>query len=436
MAKKEKRDIEVNTENEQVILAGLIKSGKLRKLYIKQLKETDFIANRHKIIFKGLKLLFEKKMAYNEDTLNQLIFNEDYGGIKYLREIQELFDKNINLEFHIKVLKEDKVKFRLIQNELKKLNQGISSPQINLNKIATLAERVKNISLQSAEEDLEQNFKEIYINELKLRIKRPAFKPTYLTGLDNFLTEGLARKEISVVCGRPSMGKTTFVVNLVCSLIFNDYKVLVCPLENTVTLFLDLMVSNLTKIEILDLIKNFKELDKSEKILINNTIKKIFDTNNFFPCDQAFLTLDDLYLLLSKEDYDICILDAFENLKDVEAKTESISNRLKELQQIAKDTNTHVLITAQIRRGLEKETIKRPTLEMLKNSGAYEEKADLIIGLHREKYFCPEIEDDILELIIMKQRRGAANKIVKFNFDSSKVKIGNLITSKSEDDED
>jgi len=437
MAKKDKQDdIEVNVENEQVILASLMKSGKLRKKYINQLEEKDFIANRHKIILRGLKLMYKRKYAYNEDTLNQLIFNEDFGGIKYLREIEELFEKNINLEFHINVLKEDKIKYKLLRNELKKLNQGILNPQVSLANLAVLAEKLKTVALKGAKEDLDQDFREIYINELKSRINKPNFKPTYLVNLDNFLTEGLAKKQLSVICGRPSMGKTTFVVNLVCSLILNGNKVLLCPLENTVTLLLDLMVANLTKIPSLDLIKNFKDLDKAQKIQVSNMIKKIFNSNNFFPCDQAFLTVDELYLLLSKKNYDVCILDAFENLKDVEIDNKSISNKLRDLQQIAKDTDTHILITAQIRRGLEKETIKRPTLEMLKNSGAYEEKADLIIGLHREKYFSPEIDDDILELIILKQRRGSANKIIKFRFEPVISKIDKFIDKDLEDDDE
>ena len=92
--------------------------------------------------------------------------------------------------------------------------------------------------------------------------------------------------------------------------------------------------------------------------------------------------------------------------------------KLRRAHILAKELNIHLVLVSQLNRELTKLKIKRPEIQHLKNSGAWEETADNIILLHRSKYYDNDLEDDILELWIKKQRMGERNKMVPFLFDA------------------
>ena len=101
-----------------------------------------------------------------------------------------------------------------------------------------------------------------------------------------------------------------------------------------------------------------------------------------------------------------------------------ISSELDRTQQLAKDTDCHMALIHQTRRGVEKRKNKRPTLEDLKNSGGYEEVADLVVALYRESYYRPNVDQDVLEVGILKQRRGARQGWHFFKFEGAYGRIG------------
>jgi replicative DNA helicase len=131
-------------------------------------------------------------------------------------------------------------------------------------------------------------------------------------------------------------------------------------------------------------------------------------------------------------------MDLWEKFTDIKIDASSIAEKLNKTQAMAKECNVHMAIVQQIKRSEDKKgkKNKRPTIDLLKNSGGYEEVADLIIMMHREKYYDPELDDDIIEYIIGKQRRGQMNKTAYHIFDGNYGMIGDYVKAYATNNDD
>lgn len=426
--KKEKETIVFDVENEQIILSQMLKSIAVRKRCSRELSEQLFIGTRHKIIFQVLSMMVSRGLDYNKDTFKTLSNDEDFGGFKYLEDLEELFEENTNIDFHIERLKLDSKKISLKKKKVKELNEALEDPQVDGKELSII---VRDIS-----EDLRDIFittnihkgkelKKEYFDTLKQRQEVGTFIGTGFVSLDEDLTEGLARKKTSVWAARTSMGKTTALSNMVDYLRSIKVQTLVMPLESGKESFIDLMVSRRTKIPLINIIKRMSELTVKEKTLIKKETSAILDDEYLHFIDDTSTTLNDLRTILDNNNYEVCFIDLFEKLADVSFDSKVMSNKLKEVQKIAKEADVHMGLLAQIKRNPDiKAKDKRPTLELLKHSGAFEENADLVMFFHREYYYNSEVDKDVLEMIIAKQRMGIRNKSYYYDFIPDVMTVG------------
>lgn len=442
--------VSFNIQNEQLVIASMVKSTKLRRRLTKDLKPYHFIGKKHRSIFNILTRMSEKNLEYDMDTFESLATDrDDFGGIDYVQKLERLFEENANIDHHVSILKSDAVKHHIKEKRLNKLIDIVEDPHSD---IAELTETIDKIK-----QEVQQNFtiekllsgielRKSYWQDLQERMKESIFVPTGIKGLDRWLTEGLARKKSSIWSARPGGGKTTTMANVALNLsrgIKNDKgeficepkKVLLVPLETGHISYIDIMVSVLIKEKMeaereensalpsslvgMRLDRLVKESDKLEKHEIDNirwAMGEIFSNDNLTVTDDPHLSLDKLEIILENGNYDVCIIDLWERLSDIEIDAGKITKKLTKTQAMAKSCNTHMAIVHQQRRGDQKSKSKKPTMDQLKNSGAYEEIADLVVFLHREKYYNPNLEEDVVEYIIAKQRRGAMGKSAFHDF--------------------
>jgi replicative DNA helicase len=415
---KKKETVIFDVENEQIILSQMIKNVAIRKRCCRELNENLFIGKRHKIIFRVLSEMVSRGLDYNHDTFKILSNEEDFGGFKYLNDLEEVFADNQNIDFHIQRLKLDSKKINLKKDKVKQLNDALEDPSIDANKLFNIVDGIqkelKDVFITSNISKGKELKKE-YFKVLAERQEESRFVGIGFS-IDDDLTEGFARKKVSVIAARPSMGKSTFAANICDNLRKFKVPTLVLPLEMGKESFIDLVVSKRTKIPLNDIIKNTKDLTRDQKILIQKEVTELLDDEYLHFIDDTSIKLNDLRTILNNSNYAVCIIDLFEKISDISFEPKILSNQLKQIQSIAKESNTHICLLAQIRRFDPKSKEKRPTLEMLKNSGSYEEVADLILLLHREFYYKPELGQDVLEVIIAKQRLGVRNKSYFYEF--------------------
>jgi len=370
-----------------------------------------------------------KNMAFNVETLLQLAGDKEVGGRKYVKKLMKAFDKNANIRFHIEQLKTDKLKFELYTGPVTELMEAVMSRGSNRTDILKLSSTIQDEVKKKTQAEKVIGGKalsKIYLEDFKERFNLK-FVGTGLPELDEKITEGFVPNTISVISGRPSMGKTIFMLNVISNLA-RAKRMLICEIEMGSLTLMDMLVSLHTGIDLSKIIKNPQELSDNDQKRIKLKVQSILKNKNLSFLDDPQLTLDRLEMELKNRQYDICFIDLFGRLADVTPTPEGFTKKLYQVKRIARMTGTHICLIHQIKRKHEKAKNMRPTLDGLKDSGTWEEVGDLIFGIHREKYYRPSLSKDVAEVIVMKQKRGESNVSVPYEFNGSICEFGEYET--------
>jgi len=424
MAKTKK--LRVNTLNEQVILATILKDSEQRNRVIRDIEVEDFVAPRHKILFEVFTKLNDSSFKYDEDTILQLAGDDDFGGIEYLNEIADAYQSNPNLDYHIRVLKLDKLKYDLFVGSGGELYDSLMSREIDNQDIIQLANEIISISRNALPSERIVSGKQAasdYIEDFEQRTIRN-FIGSGFQELDEILIDGFAPGQVSVIASRPGIGKSQLTANFMVNWAREGYQMLICEIEMGNINFMDLLISNMTGVCLDDLIKTPEKLTERQLTSIRRKVDYISGNANFNFLGKPDLTLKELESEMRSGDYDICVVDLFTRLVDVEDDPRVLTEKLQQVKRIALTTGTHICLVHQIKRTDPKKKNKRPSYDQLKGSGAWEECADLILLLHREGYYDKSLTKQIMEIDIAKQKRGLSREVVPYSFRGEIVELG------------
>jgi replicative DNA helicase len=463
MSKKEVTPF--NAENEMVVLSAMIRNEELRTRLSKELTADKFIAGRNRAVFRTLVEMEEEGLAFDLDTFSQVAGDREFGGLKYVKSLVKLFDGGKNIEYHLKVLREDRVKMNLLRGPVADLMERLEDPTADLSTIMDVQRDITDVLATSVDRASVQSSEVVagrYMVDITDRVEGRSshFVPLDLEVLDDHVIEGQARKKISVVFGRPRMGKSTLVSSGVVKklkramkkhrgdweAIKNDKEFprhLVCPLEMGSAGFLDSVVANMAGVSINKILKTPKNITKQEIKRIRSVMEIIRKTDMVHVLDKPGLRLKDMPSILSSREYGIVWFDLWEKMV-LNKEQKEIASGLHMTQDFAKEFDTHICIVHQAQRKTSTRDGGRPTLEDLKNSGTYEEVADLVLGINRP-FFSDEEQRrrekknkkkgidspvDYMEVKILKQRKGPALKRwFKYEFDGEYNRIGDHIQS-------
>ncbi len=417
--------VNVNVDNEQITLSSMMKDKNILRDLAGGLERDSFLADRHKSIFSILQDISFRKLEFDIEVFIQLAGKRDYGGRSYIENLQEAFKLPKNIDYHTGKLRTDAAKYKLRSGPLARLVDLCEDPNADIDEISAGIQNVNaGVLLDlSIGVSLGKPLYRKYLSDIRARRKNPQFVPTGFPYLDGGLTEGLARKKISVWTGRPSMGKSTWAWNMADRIANRwDIKTIVFCLEMTEEAYMDGIVSSRTGISIEKLVKKVNELTNKDLKKINDTVFEITKNQRLVFWDKS---LDNAKLarILAEGGYQVAIFDLYEKMIKDKVQ-EKIAADLDYKQQMAKDMNCHMAFFHQTRRGVEKRANKRPTLEDLKNSGGYEEVPDLVVSFYREKYYNPDFIEDVMESWVLKQRRGGRLFSVFHEFDGRYARIG------------
>ena len=190
---------------------------------------------------------------------------------------------------------------------------------------------------------------------------------------------------------------------------------------------LDRILSRESQLSLNRIIKYFQELSPTEKKRYEDAKTRLSNNRYFYLSDKTGVSLqyirDQIRLFQEQNgfEYIVVFVDLFGKISDLrdENMAQSYERNLNIIQAMARDLNVHFVLVAQISRMTEtRKNVwgKRPSLHNIKNSGAWEEVADLVLLLFRAKYYDDSFEDDILEIHIAKQRDGVAEEHIYFQF--------------------
>jgi replicative DNA helicase len=412
---------------EKAVLGALFLDKEAVALAVEHIDETYFYKTAHRLIFRAIIELFEKDsevdMLTIMDTLKRMEHLEDVGGSYYLAEITNSTVSSANIERHLDIIKQKALSRTLIKDCETIINRSFSQTD----EIDELLDFAEQKIFEISEKRLKKGFANINpilhqtferIDELYHSSKSGVTgTPSGYKKLDE-LTAGLQPSDLIVLAGRPSMGKTAFALNVARNAAI-DYGIPVgiFSLEmSSEALVLRLLC---TEARVNQMAVRTGKLSRTEMDRLTNHVGTLMNAPIYID-DSPSLNVLELRAkarrLKAESNVQLIIIDYIQLMEGTkgENRQQEITHISRSIKGIAKELDVPVLALSQLSRAVEmRDKSKKPQLSDLRESGAIEQDADLVIFVYRPEYYnIMEFEDNGLpthnmcELIIGKQRNG------------------------------
>ena len=402
-----------SVEAEQAVLGGLMLDNRRFDEISEIISAGDFYRQDHRLIFGAAERLAGESEPLDVVTLTEFLERagdiEDAGGLSYLAELAEKTPGAANIRAYAEIVRERSILRQLVQVSGQISDSAFNPQGRNSNEILDEAER--NV-FQIAESRVKEGSGPQAINPILTkalsRIEELFESGETTTGL----TTGF--KDLLIVAGRPSMGKTTFAMNIVeNALISTGAPILVFSMEMPADALVMRMLSSLGRIDQSRIRSGKLEEDDWPRLtsavsLLKDKPLYIDDTPGLSPTEmrsraRRIARENEGKLGLIMVDY----LQLMRVPGNTEGRTAEISEISRSLKGIAKELSCPVVALSQLNRSLEQRPNKRPVNSDLRESGAIEQDADVIMFVYRDEVYNEDTSDKgIAEIIIGKQRNG------------------------------
>jgi len=429
-----------NLEAESAVLCSMMIEEDAISHAIELLKEDAFYKQAHRIIFNAIVGLYGNNKAVDIITLVDELKKrgqlEEAGGINYLTSLTTFVPTAANIRHYAKIVKDKGMLRSLITSATTILSEAYDA-QDEAKEILDKAERM---IFEITSKKVEGGFislKEIIkdsIETIDSLYQRKTNVTGLATGFDDFdkMTSGLHEGELIVVAGRPSMGKSA----LACCIaehvgIKLKQGVAIFSLEMSKEQLAQRMLCSHARVDASKVRTGF--LSQADWPHLVNAAGKFSEAPIFIDDSSALSALElrgKARRLKSLHDIKLIIVDYLQLLESPSARSEGrqqeISDISRSLKALAKELNVPLIAVSQLSRKPEGRDDKRPQLADLRESGAIEQDADLVILLFREEFYTPtEDNRGVAELLIAKQRNGPTGPL-KLAFIKELTRFENL----------
>lgn len=428
------------SEAEINILSAIIQSPKACEAALTVLNDQDFTIKNHQLIFKTITELFKNNTGIDVTTISEALVKkgilDTIGGIEYLSFLIQHYISDANVKEHINILIERTTKRQLSQ-VLKTIGKDLEGQgSKTINDILINAEaKIVQISNDRNSEELTPISNQI--DDVIQKIEQLQKSTQNLTGISSgisnldALTSGFQRGDLIILAARPSMGKTAlalnFALNAADGLTNPNEAVLIFSLEMPKDQLITRMISCQGNFDAHKLRSKFK-FNHNDWRRISSTAEQLKQKTIIID-DSPGLRILELQTKIRKlvREYDIklVIIDYLQLLTSSassgnESRQQEVSNISRSLKICARELNVPIICLSQLSRMVERREEKRPLMSDLRESGAIEQDADLIMFLYRDDYYkeknsdtsTKEVsENHLAEIIISKHRNGPTGKV-------------------------
>ena len=421
------RDLE-----EAVIGALLIDKEALNEV-IDILKPEVFYVEAHAIIFKAINQLFETSKPIDLLTVAQQLKKNGelklVGDAYYLSELTNKVASAANIEYHSRIIIQKYIQRKLIEIS----NSIIKDAYEDTTDVLELLDKAEKNIFSVAEQNLKRgsnNMENLLADTLKeideIRNKEGGLTgvPSGFTELDA-LTSGWQPSDLIIVAARPAMGKTAFVLNMARTAAV-DYNIPVAffSLEMSSTQLVKRIISTETEISAQKI--HHGDLNDAEWNGLSHKVERLSAAPIFIndtPALNIFEFRAQCRRLKSAHDIQLVIIDYLQLMSGSSegkgsTREQEISSISRSLKSIAKELGIPVIALSQLSRQVEGRTgEKKPQLSDLRESGAIEQDADMVLALYRPEYYKFDTDSEgnstkgLAEVIILKNRHGSTDTI-------------------------
>lgn len=416
-----------NIESEQSVLGCVLIDGDACINILGELTDSDFYLEAHRIIFDSMFDVFKNNHPVDfvtlTDDLEKKNMLESVGGIEYITTLTNIVPSAANFSHYVNIVKRNSILRKLIKasNEITTfcyegadVKEAITFAEKNIFSISQNEDKSSLLEISKSTHEVLEKFEIIQKDRNSLR-----GLPSGFYGLDK-LTNGLQKSDLILIAGRPASGKTSFAMNIVNNIAINSKaKVAVFSLEMPRVQLAQRALCSVAYVSMERALKG--ELSVNEWKALWGANEKLNKANIFVDDSSLSKPMDILSKcrrLKAEHGLDLVMVDYLQLMnadgKAKENRQQEISEISRNLKIIAKELNVPVIVLSQLSRAVEARSDHRPQLSDLRESGAIEQDADIVMFVYREDMYNTKQEKpktDLAKIIIAKHRNGPLGEV-------------------------
>ncbi len=441
MGNEEVRIPPQNLDAEKAVLGAMMIDEEAIGIAIEHLDGFYFYETRHQKIFDAVRDLYSQRKNVDIITLSDFLTSksmlESIGGLSFLTELADFVPTSANTRFYVDIVKEKGIQRQLIKNSTSIISKSYAA-DVNVDELVDAAEQLIFEIATAKQKQQAVPIKDIikstietidYLYQHKQSITGVA------TGFVDFdsKTSGLQKSDLVIIAGRPSMGKSAFAVTIAeHAAIQNNVPIAIFSLEMSKEQLVQRMLCSQAQVDAHKVRTGF--LSPAEWPLLTKAAGRLSNVPIFIDDTPAISVLElraKARRLKAAHNIGLIIVDYLQLMQSStksESRQQEISEISRSLKALARELSVPLIAISQLSRAVESRQDHRPQLSDLRESGAIEQDADVVVLLMREEYYNPTPENQgIAEAIIAKQRNGPTGS-VKLKFFKEFVKFANLET--------
>ncbi len=407
-----------------VLGAMLLEKGALAKA-IEILDESCFYKPAHQRIFEAMTALFERSEPVDLitliDELRRRAELEKIGGEFYLTELTTKVTSAANVEYHAHIVLEKALMRQLIVSSSEVISRAYNETEDALDLLDEAEQKIFQISEQRMKKSFVTMNTAVHstmemIESIHGKHSGVTGVPSAFTEVDNY-TGGFQKSDLIIVAGRPSQGKTAFVLSVARNAsIIHDVPVGFFSLEMSSQQLVLRLICAEARVDAHSV--RTGRLPEDEWRKLSTSVGKLYKAKIFIDDTPALSVLEiraKARRLKAEHNVGLIVVDYLQLMqgpKNAQSREQEISTISRSLKALAKEINIPVVALSQLNRAVEARGDKRPVLADLRESGAIEQDADVVLFVHRPEMYNimndenNESTEGIAEIIIGKQRNG------------------------------
>ena len=431
-----------SAEAEQAVLGAMLLDQDAALRASELLDDSMFYREAHRRLFRAMAALTEQRSVIDHITLRDELMRrgelESSGGLEYLGELVDAVPTAANLEFHARIVRDKAILRRLIESATAIVTEAYDGKSTANELLDSAESRIFHISQQRGDEGFTRIKEMLWptmerIETLQKSGKAITGVPSGFADLDS-LTSGFQPSELVVVAARPSMGKTAFCLNVASNAALEGQGIAIFSLEMSKESLVHRMLTAMARVDSQRVRQgtlrdfDFTQLARAAGILQSCPI---------WIDDTPALTLLEMRSkarrLKAENDIRMVVVDYLQLMRSpehAENRVQEISDISRSLKALARELEIPVVALSQLSRASEQRGGERkPILSDLRDSGAIEQDADLVIFIHRAEYYDREDETKrgLAEIMLSKNRNGPTGDI-QLRFSREYTRFDNFST--------
>ncbi len=424
-------------EAEESIIGAVLLSVDAVNEVMDHIHPEDFYVPAHQAIFEGIRELFDSNQAIDAVTVSEVLRRrgelEKVGGVQYLARLVDIVPSTSNISYYAGIVEE-----HAKRRELIRAGASVTDVAFSLDEeIAMVLDRAEQAVLGVAEKRSSQTLVEVgpMLSDVLEQIELMEQRGSELTGLATGYMDldrklaGLQPANLIVVASRPGMGKSSLALGIAINVATQDESVAIFSLEMSKEELVQRILSSVGKVDSMKL--RAGQLGPLWQRVVD-AAGRMYKAPIYID-DSPVVTVTDIRAkcrrLKRRKGLSLVVVDYLQLMESSnrENRQQEISEITRNLKNLARELGVPIIALSQLNRSLEQREDKRPRLSDLRESGAIEQDADVVMFIYRHEYYHPEDQEKrgIAEVIVAKHRAGSTGP-VEMTFQPEFTRFANL----------